>query len=112
MKHITTFVTYKPLFVISLGIITLLLIVVSQSNLFIIATSKAGQPKKIPLYYFSTRMPLNPQNIEQHHWFGNDTYLDINQLTRTPCQNGTNRTVVRFVHGWEESEDIGVSGKL
>jgi Alpha/beta hydrolase of unknown function (DUF900) len=106
VKDITTFITHKPLFVISLGIITLLLIVVSQSNLFI-ATSKAEQPNNIPLYYFSTRIPPNPQNIgEQHNWFGTDNYLDINQLTKTPCQSGTNRTVAIFVHGWEKSEEI------
>ena len=62
----------------------MLLIGIGQSNLTFAAIKKEGQGN-VSLYYFSTRTLPNPQNIgEQHNWFGNDTYLDINQSTKTP----------------------------
>ena len=106
MKINTVFVNPHRLIILSSGLIILLLFTILQPNLTFAAIKKEGQGN-VSLYYFSTRAPPNPHNIgEQHNWFGNDAYLDINQLTKTPCQNGTSRTVAIFVHGWEQSEEI------
>jgi hypothetical protein len=106
MKSNSNFANPHRLIILSSGLIILLLFAFLQLNLTFAAIKK-GEQGNVSLYYFSTRTPPNPQNIgEQHNWFGNDTYLDINQLTKTPCQNEANRTVAIFVHGWEKSEEI------
>jgi hypothetical protein len=105
MKSDIFFVNSRWLIILSPGLMILLLFSILHPNLILAAINK--ERGNISLYYFSTRIPSNPQNIgEQHNWFGNDTYLDINQLTKTPCSGGINKTVAIFVHGWEKSEQI------
>lgn len=106
MKSNTLFANPQSLVILCSGLIIVLLFTILQSNL-LLATVNKEPHGNISLYYFSTRAPPNPQNIgEQHEWFGNDTYLDINQLTKISCQTGTNGTIPIFVHGWEKSEEI------
>ena len=100
MKNIV-FMNNECGFVLSLGLILLLLIGVSYNTS--IATSSTGETNKIPLYYTSTRDLHNPTYVvETGPGYGNDTYRNFSELTEKPCQN---ETVVIFVHGWEESED-------
>jgi pimeloyl-ACP methyl ester carboxylesterase len=101
---------YKLLFVISFGLLLLLLIVIGQSNIAAIS-SKKDKSSNIKLYYISTREfgvfnnidPLAPNyNSIVNPGYGNDTYQNISQLKgEQACKNGT---VAIFVHGWEESE--------
>lgn len=106
MTSDTPFVKPQLPIILCSGLIILVLFTILQSYSTFAGIKKEGAGK-ILLYYFSTRTPQTPQNVgEQHDWFGNDTYLDINQLTKIPCQSGTNRTIAIFVHGWEKSEQI------
>ncbi len=109
MKNIITFAHYKLLFVVSFGLIVMLLIGIGQSNTFA-ATSKTEAASNITLYYISTRdtenfnnvIPLNPEYKSRvEPGYGNDKYLNLNQLKEQRMSNGT---IAIFVHGWEESE--------
>ena len=110
MKNIITSAKYKLLFVISFGLLLLLLIGIGQFNTSAIV-SKKEESSNITLYYISTRElgvfnnidPLTP-NYKSivYPGYGNDMYQNIRQLKgEQACKNGT---VAIFVHGWEESE--------
>jgi Alpha/beta hydrolase of unknown function (DUF900) len=100
MKNITC-VNNKLGFVLSFGLILLLLFGSSYSTS--IASSSTGDPKKIPLYYISTRAAQDPiYSVVTGPGYGNDTYRNFSELTERPCHN---EIIVIFVHGWEENED-------
>jgi esterase/lipase superfamily enzyme len=86
------------LFVLSLGLILLLLIGLSCNTS--IVTSLPEETEKIPLHYVSTRDPQSTtyEIVTGPVGYGNEIYQNLSELT---CQNET----VIFVHGWEESED-------
>jgi hypothetical protein len=62
MKNIITFAHYKLLFVVSIGIIVLLLIGIGQFNT-LAATSKT-EASNITLYYISVREPENFNKVD------------------------------------------------
>lgn len=91
---------YEWGFVLSLGLVLLLLIGASYNTS--IATSSPGE---IPLCYVSTRDSQNPiyEIVTGPIGYRNiDIYRNLSELTEKPCQN---ETVAIYVHGWEESED-------
>lgn len=99
MKNIAS-MNYEWGFVLSLGLVLLLLIGASYNTS--IATSSPGE---IPLYYVSTRDSQNPiyEIVTGPVGYRNiDRYRNLSEVTEKPCQN---ETVAIYVHGWEESED-------
>jgi Alpha/beta hydrolase of unknown function (DUF900) len=109
MKNIITFAHYKLLFVVSFGLIVLLLIGIGQSTT-LAATSKTAA-SNITLYYISTRDPEDFSKVDPLKpnytsvvgpGYDNDKYQNISQLKeQQECRNGT---IAIFVHGWEKSE--------
>ena len=81
MKNIT-FVNNKLGFVLSFGLILLLLLGSSYSTSIESSSSSTEETEKIPLYYTSTRDPQNPTyEIVTGPGYGNDIYQNVNELT-------------------------------
>ena len=88
MKNIITFAHYKLLFVVSFGLIVLLLIGIGQSTT-LAATYKTETASNITLYYIMTREPEDFNKIDPLKpnyksivgpGYGNDQYQNISQL--------------------------------
>jgi pimeloyl-ACP methyl ester carboxylesterase len=96
----TVYCRSRPLSLLTLGLITLLISGVLQSDA--VATTISEQTKKILPYMITTRDRLNYyEGIQELGYNKSYSFLDIDQLTQKPCPD----EIVIFVHGWGADKD-------
>jgi hypothetical protein len=96
----TVYCRNRPLSLLTLGLITLLISGVLQSD--VVATTISEQTKKISPYMITTRDRLNYyEGIQELGYNKSYSFLDIDQLTQKPCPD----EIVIFVHGWGADKD-------